>query len=98
MAEFNRVERAACTLPTCLKGPAFAGLFDDCFIADIQKCPLSLNMSGWTGLTRFNDLSAAAATKAARAARRLELGNTSSVKWIGVIGEYRIGWGPGYRI
>ncbi len=29
---------------------------------------------------------------------RLELGNTSSVKWIGVLGEYRIDWGPGYRI
>jgi putative addiction module killer protein len=29
---------------------------------------------------------------------RLELGNTSRVKWIGTIGEYRIDWGPGYRI
>ena len=27
-----------------------------------------------------------------------ELGNTSRVKWIGTIGEYRIDWGPGYRI
>jgi putative component of toxin-antitoxin plasmid stabilization module len=26
------------------------------------------------------------------------MGNTSSVKWIGTIGEYRIDWGPGYRI
>jgi putative addiction module killer protein len=30
---------------------------------------------------------------------RLELGNTSSVKWIGGgLGEYRIDWGPGYRL
>jgi putative addiction module killer protein len=30
---------------------------------------------------------------------RLELGNTSAVKWVGgSIGEYRIDWGPGYRI
>jgi putative addiction module killer protein len=29
---------------------------------------------------------------------RLETGNTSRVKWIGGIGEYRIDWGPGYRI
>ncbi len=29
---------------------------------------------------------------------RLELGNTSNVKWIGAIGEYRINWGPGYRL
>ena len=28
----------------------------------------------------------------------MELGNTPRVKWIGSIGEYRIDWGPGYRI
>ena len=27
-----------------------------------------------------------------------KMGNTSRVKWIGAIGEYRIDWGPGYRI
>jgi putative addiction module killer protein len=26
------------------------------------------------------------------------MGNTSSVKWIGTFGEYRLDWGPGYRI
>lgn len=36
--------------------------------------------------------------KVATATLRLEMGNTSSVKWIGTIGEYRIDWGPGYRI
>src|SRR5207302_10786316 len=28
----------------------------------------------------------------------LPMGNTSSVKWLGTIAEYRIDWGPGYRI
>ena len=46
----------------------------------------------------FNGLSAQAAAKVATARARLELGNTSSVKWIGAIGEYRIDWGPGYRV
>ena len=29
---------------------------------------------------------------------RMELGNTSNVKWFAGIGEYFIDWGPGYRI
>jgi putative component of toxin-antitoxin plasmid stabilization module len=29
---------------------------------------------------------------------RMELGNTSHVKWFAGIGEYVIDWGPGYRI
>jgi putative addiction module killer protein len=48
--------------------------------------------------TWFDGLHAQAAAKVAAAAVRLEMGNTSSVKWIGTIGEYRIDWGPGYRI
>ncbi len=48
---------------------------------------------GW-----FDHLHAQAAAKVATAVTRLELGNTSRVKWIGTIGEYRIDWGPGYRI
>jgi putative addiction module killer protein len=32
------------------------------------------------------------------AATRLNLGNTSNVKWFSGIGEYRIDWGPGYRV
>jgi putative addiction module killer protein len=48
--------------------------------------------------TWFDDLDAQAAAKIATATLRLELGNTSSVKWIGTIGEFRIDWGPGYRI
>ena len=46
----------------------------------------------------FDDLTAQAAAKVATARARLESGNTSAVKWIGGIGEYRIDWGPGYRI
>ena len=26
------------------------------------------------------------------------MGNTSGVKWFGAFGEYRLDWGPGYRI
>jgi putative addiction module killer protein len=48
---------------------------------------------GW-----FDDLDAQAAAKVATATFRLELGNISNVKWIGTIGEYRIDWGPGYRL
>ena len=46
----------------------------------------------------FDRLDAQAAAKVATATLRLAMGNTSSVKWIGVIAEYRIDWGPGYRI
>lgn len=46
----------------------------------------------------FDSLDAMAAAKVTVATSRLELGNTSSVKWFDGIGEYRIDWGPGYRI
>jgi putative addiction module killer protein len=46
----------------------------------------------------FNDLDAQAAAKVATAKLRMELGNTSKVKWFSGIGEYVIDWGPGYRI
>ena len=29
---------------------------------------------------------------------RMELGNTSSIKWFDGMGEFVIDWGPGYRI
>ncbi len=48
--------------------------------------------------TWFDGLHAQAAAKVATATLRLEMGNTSNLKWIGPIGEYRIDWGPGYRI
>ncbi len=46
----------------------------------------------------FNDLPAQAAAKVATARARLEMGNTPAVKWVGVVGEYRIDGGPGYRV
>ena len=46
----------------------------------------------------FDKLDAQAAAKVTVAKFRLELGNTSNVKWFEGIGEYKIDWGPGYRI
>lgn len=47
----------------------------------------------------FDDLDTQAGAKVATAIVRLELGNLSNVKWIGGgLGEYRIDWGPGYRV
>jgi len=46
----------------------------------------------------FNNLDPQAAAKVTVAKARMELGNTSSIKWFRGIGEYVIDWGPGYRI
>lgn len=46
----------------------------------------------------FDGLDAQAAAKVTVAKTRLELGNTSNVQWFRSIGEYKIDWGPGYRI
>jgi putative addiction module killer protein len=46
----------------------------------------------------FDGLDPQAAAKVTTAILRLEMGNTSRVKWIGAIGEYRIDWGLGYRV
>lgn len=46
----------------------------------------------------FERLDAVAAAKVATAQVRMEQGNLSNVKWFRGIGEYRIDWGPGYRI
>ena len=46
----------------------------------------------------FNRLDAQAAAKVTVAKARLELGNTSNLEWFRGIGEYKIDWGPGYRI
>ena len=46
----------------------------------------------------FNSLNSQAAAKVTVAKSRLELGNTSNIKWFEGIGEYKIDWGPGYRI
>lgn len=46
----------------------------------------------------YASLDVQAAAKIAVAKARMELGNTSSIKWFRGIGEYVIDWGPGYRI
>ncbi len=46
----------------------------------------------------FDTLSAQAAVKVAVAKLRMELGNTSNIKWFDGMGECVIDWGPGYRI
>jgi putative addiction module killer protein len=47
----------------------------------------------------FATVDAAAAAKITTAVRRLELGNFSNVKGVGAgVFEYRIDFGPGYRI
>ena len=48
--------------------------------------------------TWFNGLDAQAAAKVTVAKARLELGNISNVEWFRGIGEYKIDWGPGFRI
>ena len=46
----------------------------------------------------FDRLDAVAAAKVTTTKVRMEQGNLSNVKWFRGIGEYRIDWGPGYRI
>jgi putative addiction module killer protein len=46
----------------------------------------------------FDGLDPQAAAKITVAKVRMELGNTSNIKWFRGIGEYIVDWGPGYRI
>lgn len=46
----------------------------------------------------FATLDPIAAAKGSVAAARMEQGNLSNVVWFRGIGEYKIDWGPGYRI
>ena len=46
----------------------------------------------------FKSLDTMAAIKVSDAKARMESGNTSNIKWFDGIGEYKIDWGPGYRI
>lgn len=48
--------------------------------------------------TWFGKLDAQAAAKIATAIMRMEMGATANIKWFEGIGEYKIDWGPGYRI
>lgn len=46
----------------------------------------------------FAALDAQAAARVTTALLRMEMGNTSRIKWFDGLGEFRIDWGPGYRI
>ncbi len=46
----------------------------------------------------FNDLPPDVAAKVATAKLRMQLGNLSGVEWFRGIGEYKIDFGPGWRI
>ena len=46
----------------------------------------------------FDRLNYQAAAKVSIALARIEQGNTSSIRWFSGLGEFRINWGPGYRI
>lgn len=46
----------------------------------------------------FATLDAIAAAKVRVAVARMEQGNLSNVEWFRGIGEYKIDWGPGYRL
>jgi putative addiction module killer protein len=48
--------------------------------------------------TWFDSLDAQAAAKVATAILRVGMGNLSNVKAVGRVAEYRIDWGPGYRV
>ena len=60
------------------------------YVVEAGQCPFE----DW-----FSGLDPAAAAKVAAALKRLGAGNDSSVKTVGgSVLEYRIDWGPGYRI
>ena len=46
----------------------------------------------------FMGLDSIAAAKITVVKLKLEQGNLSNVKWFRGIGEYRLDWGPGYRV
>lgn len=46
----------------------------------------------------FIGLDTVAAARITIVKLKMEQGNLSNVKWFGGIGEYRLDWGPGYRV
>ena len=46
----------------------------------------------------FMGLDTISAAKITIVKLKIEQGNLSKVKWFGGIGEYRLDWGPGYRV
>ena len=62
-------------------------------VKELQRSDGSSPYAEW-----FASLDVMAAAKVAVAAARMEQGNLSNVEWFRGIGEYKIDWGPGYRI
>lgn len=46
----------------------------------------------------FEELDARAAAKLVTAEYRMAVGRVSDIEWLDEVGEYRINWGPGYRV
>ena len=70
-----------------------------CYYSSCMKIQEYIQENGFNPFQNwFDSLNSQAAVKVTVAISRLELGNTSNIKWFGGIGEYKINWGPGYRI
>ena len=84
--------------------PALEFVHFACTSEDINNLSYSLMLNTARGQVMLPALDGVveklqAGAKVATAIVRLELGNLSNVKWIGGgLGEYRIDWGPGYRL
>lgn len=90
-------------LPACADYCYYSSLFELWFVKKSKNFTMDvreyLREDGSSPYQEwFNRLDSLAAAKVATAQKRLEQGNTSSIKWLDGIGEYRIDWGPGYRI
>lgn len=71
-----------------------------CYLLACSNCAITSPVTGGArSKIGFAGLDAAAAAKVAIALARLEQGNLSNVKAVGEgVLEYRINWGPGYRV
>jgi putative addiction module killer protein len=65
----------------------------DIIVKDYIRADQSNPFQQW-----MKNLDRHAKSKVEQAIFRLGMGNTSAINWFGGIGEYRIDWGPGYRI
>ena len=71
-----------------------------CYLIGCSNCAITITVNGESPFESwFTDLAAAAAAKVTVALARLGQGNTSNTKSVGGgLLEYRIDWGPGYRV
>ncbi|HEX5326266.1 MAG TPA: type II toxin-antitoxin system RelE/ParE family toxin [Acetobacteraceae bacterium] len=71
-----------------------------CYLAGCLSCAITSRAADKAPFARwFDDLDAAAAARVSVALIRLGQGNTSNTRSVGEgVLEYRIDWGPGYRV